>query len=601
MKLDYPIYATLKRLTDRAKRDAPRIFGLLALYTFAAAAASFPAVLLPKLVIEELTGPGRVERILVIALCFSAISAALSYMKNLPLEAARIRNTLLRIDYVRDQFDKILRLDYPYCEDDAFMDKYEKAFQSTSGNSNGVEAVYNGLFQAPALVLTVAVLSLFIGLREPFILLAIFINIAAVIFISRQVHAFRFSKKAELGHAQRRRNYFFNVSEDFSYGKDIRVYSLRERVINALRREITGYADVYRLIASREYALGFIGLATLALSDAATYGLLAYSVTKGMSIADFSMYIAAALSLSSALKMLSEKITLVLNEGEYVHELFTFLDDPMTTSGGTHAPVSGDETLEIEFRDVSFKYPNSEKYIYEHLDLKIAKGERLALVGVNGAGKSTLVKLITGLFPASEGEILINGIPIGEFSKKALYSMFSAVFQEVNVLAYTVLENVACCDDGDRARAEDALRRAGLWDKIASLPKGLDTVMLKIIDENGAIFSGGEAQKLSIARALYKDANMVIMDEPTAALDALAEQDIYERFGELTHGRTALYISHRLASTRFCDRIILLDGAHIAEEGTHEELMEKRGKYYDMFTIQGKYYTSDAAAGGDEA
>ena len=208
---------------------------------------------------------------------------------------------------------------------------------------------------------------------------------------------------------------------------------------------------------------------------------------------------------------------------------------------------------------------------------------------------------MTGLFPASEGEILINGIPIGEFSKKALYSMFSAVFQEVNVLAYTVLENVACCDDGDRARAEDALRRAGLWDKIASLPKGLDTVMLKIIDENGAIFSGGEAQKLSIARALYKDANMVIMDEPTAALDALAEQDIYERFGELTHGRTALYISHRLASTRFCDRIILLDGAHIAEEGTHEELMEKRGKYYDMFTIQGKYYTSDAAAGGDEA
>ena len=303
--------------------------------------------------------------------------------------------------------------------------------------------------------------------------------------------------------------------------------------------------------------------------------------------------LAATLSLSLLLKSLSKEVTTILNEADYVHELFVFLDEDFTGAQGTRGPVEN-ETLTVEFRDVLFRYPRGEKNVFENLSLTIREGERLALVGVNGAGKSTLVKLMTGLFRPTEGEIFINGIPIGEFSKKALFSMFSAVFQEVNVLAYTVLENVAATDEGDRARAEEALRKAGLWEKVASLPNGLDTVMLKVIDEEGAIFSGGEAQKLAIARALYKDAKMVVMDEPTAALDALAEQEIYERFGELTRGKTALYISHRLASTRFCDRIVLLDGARIAELGTHAELMALRGKYYEMFTVQGKYYTQGA-------
>ena len=190
----------------------------------------------------------------------------------------------------------------------------------------------------------------------------------------------------------------------------------------------------------------------------------------------------------------------------------------------------------------------------------------------------------------TEGEILINGVPIGAFNKKALYSMFSAVFQDVNTLAYTVLENVACHAEGDRARAMDALERVGLGGKVRAFPKGLEQTLLKIIEKDGTELSGGEAQKLSIARALYKDANMVIMDEPTAALDALAEAEIYESFAALVQGKTAVYISHRLASTKFCDHIALFDGQGLAEYGTHEELMALGGKYFEMFTVQGKYY-----------
>jgi ATP-binding cassette subfamily B protein/ATP-binding cassette subfamily C protein len=596
MKHSYPVAKTIKRLLANAASNDRGVFWLFALYTLSAAAYPFPAVLLPKLVIGELTGKARPEYVLYIVLGFFFIASLFSFLRDVANQNSYMRLTRLRIDYISSMFSRILRMDYPNCEDDKFFDERQKAFDSTSGNVNGVEAVYRSLFLAPAIVLTVAVLAVFIGLKNPLILAAILMNIAAVAFISRKVHAFRFARREELGHAERRMDYFLRTAQDFAYGKDIRVYGLRERVIANCKREVQGYIDILSLVAKKEYVLGFVGLATLLVSDAATYSLLALDVVRGMSIADFSMYLAAAASLSLYLKNLTKEVTTILNEGEYVNELFKFLDEDLEGAQGTRGPVEND-TLEIEFRDVSFKYPRSEKYIYEHLNLVIKKGERLALVGVNGAGKSTLVKLMTGLFHPTDGRIFINGVPVEEYTKKALFSMFSAVFQEVNVIAYTVLENVSGCDDGDRARAEDALRKAGLWEKVATLPKGLDTVMLKVIDEEGAIFSGGESQKLAIARALYKDANMVVMDEPTAALDALAEQDIYERFDELTKGKTALYISHRLASTRFCDRIILLDGARIAEQGTHAELMATRGKYCEMFTVQGKYYTQGAAKG----
>ena len=244
------------------------------------------------------------------------------------------------------------------------------------------------------------------------------------------------------------------------------------------------------------------------------------------------------------------------------------------------------------FDNVSFRYPGSETYVFRHLNLTIQKGERLAVVGINGAGKTTLVKLMMGLFDVTEGEIRINGIPIQNFDKKALYSMFSAVFQDINIMAFTVRENVAGrLSDIDDKRVDHVLAQVGLTEAVDSLPQKTGQMMLKVIDEDGALLSGGQSQKLAIARALYKDACMVIMDEPTAALDALAEAEIYENFSELVKGKTAVYISHRLASTRFCDHIALFEGDGLAEYGTHEELMERRGRYYEMFMVQGKYYT----------
>ena len=261
----------------------------------------------------------------------------------------------------------------------------------------------------------------------------------------------------------------------------------------------------------------------------------------------------------------------------------------------TEASGTPNTTLEIVFDHVSFRYPHTEKNIFTDLNFTIHAGESLAIVGINGAGKSTLVKLITGMFQPTEGHIYINGVDITQMKKTELYDLYSAVFQDVNVLAFSIRENVGCASDGvEDEKVRLALEKVGLGQKVDGFEHGLDQMLLKVIDENGTDFSGGERQKLSIARGLYKDAPMVIMDEPTAALDALAEAEIYENFSSLVEGKTALYISHRLASTRFCDKIALFDADGLTEYGTHDELMEKKGKYYDMFVVQGKYYQEEA-------
>jgi ATP-binding cassette subfamily B protein/ATP-binding cassette subfamily C protein len=270
------------------------------------------------------------------------------------------------------------------------------------------------------------------------------------------------------------------------------------------------------------------------------------------------------------------------------------MDTDLLTEGDQTPDVPG--TVEIVLDHVTFRYPGTDVDIYKDFSFTIHSGERLAIVGVNGAGKTTLVKLICGLYEPTEGHIYVNGVDIRDWKKKTLYDLYSTVFQDFNILAFTLRENVTCTGgEADDARVIEALERVGLGKKLASLDRGLDQMMLKVVDENGTDFSGGERQKLAIARALYKNAPMVIMDEPTAALDALAEAEIYENFSTLVQGKTAIYISHRLASTIFCDKIALFDKDGVKEYGTHEELMAKKGMYYDMFVVQGKYYQEEVA------
>lgn len=594
----YPIFATLGKMLENVTRQNKKIYLNFVIYTLAASVYPLFAVMLPKYVLQELANPAgaRVETLLIIVGVIFLLSAVTGFIRSFLPASTYFPISFLRLDYIKDMATKLLTADYRYMEDAEFFNENERATTATSGNWNGIERVYHLLFTLPADFITIMALVILIGLRSPVILLAMGVNMAAIMLIGRKVHAYRHSLDKEVGKANRRRQYYMNTTHDFGYGKDIRIYGLRDRVIDHYKEEIAAYVKLLGSIANREFALGFIGLFTLLLSDVATYGILIRDTLQGMSIADFSMYLTAVVSLGALLSTFISQVTTLVNEGHYAHDFYAFMDKDLGEKGGSHPAVQGD-TLEVEFRDVSFKYPRTDRYVISHLNLTIGKGERLAIVGVNGAGKTTLVKLMTGLFAPTEGEIYINGLPIGQYDKKALYSMFSPVLQNVNVFAYSLLQNVTCQEDGDRARAEEALRKAGLGPKLDSLEKGLDQPMMKIIEEDGTEFSGGEAQKLAIARALYKGGNMVVMDEPTAALDALAEAEIYEQFSDLVEGKTAVYISHRLASTKFCDKIAFLDRDGLKEYGSHDELMALKGGYYHMFTVQGKYYNMEEGGG----
>jgi ATP-binding cassette subfamily C protein len=258
---------------------------------------------------------------------------------------------------------------------------------------------------------------------------------------------------------------------------------------------------------------------------------------------------------------------------------------------------------DVEFEHVSFKYPGSGQYALRDVNLKISAGEKLAVVGLNGAGKSTFIKLLMRLYTPESGRILLGGVDIQTYKRDDYFKLFSAVFQEINTFAFSIAENVSMRETNktDAARVRKVLDLAGLSEKLGSLPKGIETSMLKNLDLEGVEFSGGETQKLALARALYKDAPYIVLDEPTAALDALAEERMYLEFDKLARGKTAVYISHRLASTRFCDRILMFEGGTIAECGTHEALISQGGKYAELFGIQAQYYRSGAERAETEA
>ncbi len=592
-ELKYPIFKTIGKMLANVKQQNKALFIWFSVYTIAAAIYPFFGIVLPKLLIGELV-LGELANISTVAKIIGGyfiLASIFVFIKSYTANCAYPRITRLRIDYVGEIFDKIVSADYQYMEDSTFFDKNERAIVATSSNSNGVEGVYHKLFDIPAVTISILILIVLIGRINPLILLGLIVNLLVTIYISRKVHNFEYKRKEQLAKADRKKRYYYETTHDFSYGKDIRLYGLSGRILSNYNKEINGYLAVKKQILNKEYILGMIGLFTLLLSDVLTYGILIQKVVNGMSIADFSMYLAAVISLSSMLKNFSEQISFVINETHYIYDFYNFLDRDLGEKGGENEAIK-DGTLEIEFDNVSFKYPNTDQYIIKNLNFKINKGERLAIVGVNGAGKSTIVKLMIGLFDVTEGEIRINQIPIKQFNKKELYDMFAVVFQDINILAFTINENVACTSEEiDDTRVVGALDRVGLMEKISELPKGREQMMLKIIEVDGTEFSGGQSQKLAIARALYKDSPMVIMDEPTAALDALAEAEIYENFSELVKGKTAVYISHRLASTKFCDKIALFDKDGLKEYGNHEELIRLGGIYSHMFSVQGKYYT----------
>lgn len=604
-KKSYNVLAVLKRMLAHMAKQDKKQFGRIAIYTVLAAVYPFLAVFLPKLAIGivETYGENAIKPLIIAMIIYFIVAAILAMALNYIKSYIETRMMRIRLLYLGDLSHKLQSMDYCHHEDAKFFEKYEKGMNAGNNNANGIEGLYYKIAQTPAKFLTMIGMVLMTGYLSPILLVSLVVHVLVLMWTSKLTHDYEYSKKEELSKARRRTGYYERTTQDFSYGKDIRIFNLRERIMTNYQQEINAYTTLFAKIRNREFLLGLAGIVTLLISNLLTYGILLQNILDGgMEVSTFTMYVTMITSLMALMIECGQDLTFIWNEGEYVDDFYKLLDAPLVCEGEkTKADVFAgkyaDKSLEIVFDHVTFRYPGTEKNIFTDLNFTIHAGERLAIVGVNGAGKSTLVKLMTGLFAPTEGHIYINGVDIAELKKQELYDLYSVVFQDVNVLAFTLRENVSCkAENVDDTCVQTALEKVGLWEKVQGFEKGLDQMMLKVIDEDGTDFSGGERQKLSIARGLYKDAPMVIMDEPTAALDALAEAEIYENFSTLVEGKTAVYISHRLASTRFCDKIALFDADGLAEYGNHEELMEQKGKYYDMFVIQGKYYQEEVEA-----
>ena len=555
----------------------------------------FLGVVLPKLAIGTIERYGK-DATLPLAKVMAAyfvIAGFIAFMSVYLRQVTDSENMRLRMHYLAKLSQKLQNMDYKYVEDANFWEKNTRAMDAGSSSGNGIELMLNLIYKAPAYLLTLIAMAVVAFTLSPVVLVVTVLHCVTLMWVSVKTHDYEYSLKEERSKAQRRISYFNKTTHDFSFGKDIRIFNFRERIIANYKKEIEAFTAVIKMVENRRFALGFLGLFTLVLTNVAMYGILIYKAYQGMPVSDYTMYVALIMGMIEYMLLFGDTVTKIRNEGEYVDDFYRLMDEDILTEGEMEPDKT--DSVEIVFDHVTFRYPGTDVDIYKDFSFTIKKGERLAIVGVNGAGKSTLVKLICGLYEPNEGHIYVNGIDIRDWKKKNLYDLYSTVFQDFNILAFTLRENVTCSSkESDDERVTEALERVGLGKKLKSLSKGLDQMMLKVIDENGTDFSGGERQKLAIARALYKNAPMVIMDEPTAALDALAEAEIYQNFSELVEGKTAIYISHRLASTIFCDKIALFDKEGVKEYGTHEELMAKKGMYYNMFVVQGKYYQEEA-------
>lgn len=414
-------------------------------------------------------------------------------------------------------------------------------------------------------------------------------------------------ERAEVG---RRLNYVAYGTRGLGEGKDIRIYHMAGWLREMARLALGQKRRLEQITAGYERRKLLFAGALILLRDGCAYGYLLYCFFhRDMTVGDFAMYFTAVTGLGGWLSRLTESISQLQESRNFARDYWEYMELGDESDGLQRKVSSGlrgiselPKPVGFQFRDVSYAYTDTGEdgqtkmhQVLEHLNLDIAPGEKLAVVGANGAGKTTFVKLLCGLLHPQQGEILVGGVSSRLLETKEYYNLFSAVFQNSGVLPVSIADNIALniTGDVDAERLQSCIRAAGLEEKVFSLPQGENTCLNKRVAEQGTELSGGQMQRLLLARALYKAAPVLVLDEPTAALDPLAEQAVYEQYRRFTEGKTAVFISHRLASTRFCDRIILLEKGRIAECGTHEQLLALGGRYAELFQIQSKYYQEE--------
>lgn len=580
---------------------------MILLYLSVTVAMPFLTTLMPALAIKGITS-GNPRMFLIYMTCAVTGFCVLSVLKEVSTAKMSVTHTYTRLGvFLTDFLKKAINTDYLNIEPQPKQKIMGKGVQAISGNNQGAERISIKALDMLVIFLGITIYGTAIFMLDWKIIVVMALMFVADIFLRNNAIKFGDNHREEFSEAGRQIDYLKRNVMNISAGKDIRIFNMKDwfnQRYDELISRNTSFRKRYQL---RWYYPTVSAVIFNFARDWIAYALLIHRVLSGqIDVAEFTLYIGIVTGFSDWIYNVSLNMAELRESSHQFNDYYDFMKQKDVferavngnASSGNQVASSESSTAAkksapaIEFRNVSFAYEGSTKPVLKGVNFKIRADEKIALVGSNGAGKTTIVKLLCGLYPATGGEILIDGKSINEIGVEKYQDMISVLFQDTTPIAISVAENVCGCAiaDVDKARLQECLEKAGLGEKIASLPKKEESFITQTLDENGVVLSGGETQKLLLAKAMYKDGPMLILDEPTSALDPLAESRIYEEYNQLASDKTAVFISHRLASTKFCDRILFLDDGKIAEEGTHDELMAKGGKYREIFDIQSHYY-----------
>lgn len=390
-------------------------------------------------------------------------------------------------------------------------------------------------------------------------------------------------------------DYYYSLSKDITAAKDIRLYGFADYFVFSIARLIAGLEKITSKYMHQSVKVGGTRALLNLMRELVAYAYLTYLVCQSkLSVSDFIFYFGIITGFSNWIMNL---VYLYSNMERCCNDCAAFREFVESSEENENKPdIDFEDVHSIEFKNVHFTYPSAQKSTINNMSFKVNSGENIAIVGENGAGKTTAIKLLCGLYYPTDGDILVNGKSSSDFSSDSYFNLFSAVFQDYNFLPMSIAENICAASDYDKEKLYSSFEKAGIMDKINSLENKENSLMVKDVYKDAVDFSGGEKQKLLLAKAIYKNAPVLILDEPTAALDSIAENELYLKYNEMTDNKISFFISHRLSSTRFCDRILFIKDGTIAESGTHEELMALKGSYYKMYQVQSYYYKE---MGGD--
>lgn len=529
------------------------------------------------------------------ALALMFVSAASAYVNT---------NTLFGRISVRAEITGLLNkkaatTSYPNIDDDKFIKLLTKARECTFSSMTSAEAIWTTLTTLVTNIIGFLIYVSLLTTVQPLLILLIIVTTLISYFIGNYVNGYGYRHREEEAEYERHMNYLSWRVEDLSAAKDIRIFGLRHWLKELYGKAMSGYRAFHQKAQSVYIWSPIADLVLTFLRNAIAYAyLISLVIQGGLSAAEFLLYFTAVGGFTGWVSGILNGFSTLYKQSLDISTVRECLDyyEPFQFEGGKSIQVEAERKYEIRLEGVSFRYPAADQDTLTDINLTLHPGEKLAVVGLNGAGKTTLIKLMCGLLDPTEGKVLLDGEDIRNYNRADYYTMFSAVFQDFSLLAGTIATNIAQDYAGiDMVRVKECARKAGLHAKIESLPDGYKTYLNREVYDEATMLSGGETQRLMLARALYKNAPFIILDEPTAALDPIAESDMYQKYHEVTGGRSSVYISHRLASTRFCDRIIMIDNAGICEEGTHEELLSLGGKYAELYDVQSKYYKEEGA------